>query len=374
MRPAVILLLSLWAGCGPSLWFDTPFRFQKEEWLQAGKDGRRNNECSGTLSLPLKLLWKTEANGNVANLGLLAGQNVLIVSTLAAGIQFLDVQSGEERASIPVKGYIGNTPVIADSLLIVPVTNNSASLACINTASGHELWSRNFTPVETPLLVNNGKVFATNIFGMLSCIHTSDSTTVWEKQMPSRVLAAPAADDSFLFVPTASGDIHALQLSDGVERWHFSTGAPIQSSPVVHDDVLLVGNRRGDVYRFECTNGKMKWQPALSSPVYASPTVAGRETVVTCSDGTVQCLSSNDGSVRWKYTGTTVCNISPIVCKQYVVVVFMNGKVAILEVQSGAVAWETDLASRIESQPLIINGIVFFATEDGQIFAFGDSK
>jgi len=374
MRPVVIVLLSLWAGCGPSLWFDAPFRFHNEEWLQAGKDERRNNEYAGTISLPLKLLWKVEANGNVANLGLLAGQNVLIVSTLAAGIQFLDVHSGEKRASIPLKGYLGSTPAIVDSMLIVSVTNNSSFLACINTASSHEVWSRNFAPVETPLLVNNGRAFATNIFGMLSCIHTSDSTIVWEKQMSSRVLATPAADDSFLFVPTASGDIYALQLSDGMERWHFSTGAPIQSSPVIHDDVLLVGNRRGDVYRFECTTGKLQWQQALSAPVYASPTVARNEIVVPCSDGTVQCLSTGDGSVRWKYTGTTVCNISPIVCEQYVVVVFMNGRVAILDVQSGAVAWETDLGSRIESQPLIVNGIVFFATEEGQIFAFEGSK
>lgn len=167
-----------------------------------------------------------------------------------AGIDVLDVETGEQTAFWPVAEETGltSTPTIDDRNLYV-------------TAEG-------------------GAVYAVSL---------ESTEVVWEASMGGPVGGVPTVAD-VLVTSDTDGTVYGFETDDGAERFSFDAGTAVTGTCVA-SDTLYVGAERGSdgaVYALDPASGERRWQYDLQSPVTTSPVVV---------DGAV-CIGTDDESLR----------------------------------------------------------------------------
>ncbi|MCJ8332074.1 MAG: PQQ-binding-like beta-propeller repeat protein, partial [Lentisphaeria bacterium] len=63
-----------------------------------------------------------------------------------------------------------------------------------------------------------------------------------------------------------------------------------------------------------------------------------------------------------------------LICGDKVVCASGDGRVYILDLKSGKKLWSYDTAASIKSSPVVLDGLIYIANDNGVIFAFGESN
>src|SRR5256714_13884 len=113
--------------------------------------------------------------------------------------------------------------------------------------------------------------------------------------------------------------------------WKFTKGKGlVEFQPILGNGVLYFVRNEGQAYAVRAKNGKMVWQRKVSQLAASSPAWAqGRIFITSLVPGSITALNAKNGKVLWKKR----------------------------------------LPSRAESSPIVINGIVYFGSENGTVYA-----
>ena len=113
----------------------------------------------------------------------------------------------------------------------------------------------------------------------------------------------------------------------------------------------------------------LRWQVALEGPgVHGGPVVAEGLLLVPLQDGRLVALDPATGAQRWQYTAARGIVTSPA-AGQGQVFVGTEGGMAALDAATGAVAWAFGTPTRIYTAPLLVDGVLYFALENGDLYA-----
>jgi outer membrane protein assembly factor BamB len=87
-------------------------------------------------------------------------------------------------------------------------------------------------------------------------------------------------------------------------------------------------------------------------------------------NGTAEAFSAKTGRFRWRRDIATLNASSPTYAKNRLFVSLLDPTwIVALSAKNGRTLWKKTLPSRSESSPLVIDGIVFFGSEDGTVYA-----
>ena len=113
--------------------------------------------------------------------------------------------------------------------------------------------------------------------------------------------------------------------------WRFRKGKGlVEFQPILVNGVLYFVRNEGQAYAVRAKNGKKIWQRKVSQLAASSPAWAqGRIFITTLVPGSIKALNAKNGKVLWKKS----------------------------------------LPSRAESSPIVINGVVYFGSENGTVYA-----
>jgi outer membrane protein assembly factor BamB len=159
--------------------------------------------------------------------------------------------------------------------------------------------------------------------------------------------------------------------------------------PTVVDGVLYADSTDGKLAAFDATSGKKLWSKSSRThgwfgwgdkkrkdAMYAGgPTVSGDLLVVGTLDGHVYGLGAKDGSPRWEAELDTQVLVSPLIAGNQVIVRGSNGRIYSLDTATGERQWVYDqgnvplLSVRGNGGLLVVNGVVFFGSDDGLLVA-----
>jgi outer membrane protein assembly factor BamB len=116
------------------------------------------------------------------------------------------------------------------------------------------------------------------------------------------------------------------------KQWKFSKGhGLIEFQPVLANRVLYYVNNSGTAFAVDAKTGKQKWRRSVASLNASSPAWnKGRIFIVTLKPGTITALNAKNGKKIWKKS----------------------------------------LPSRAESSPIVVNGVVYFGSENGTVYAY----
>ena len=362
--------------------------------------GPRDAHLFWDRGLPLKEISATPA----------VGYRKVFVDTMD-GFYALDSGNGSIAWTNPaIKGL--SSPALVDRKVLLGGTDGR--LHALNATDGAELW--NVTLVDHPAfsgITSSPKVAYDMAYvgtfnesggpGDVVAVWISNGTVAWRHPTASIDFSSPAVYDGSVYVGVMGlyntttqvtwsppFGVLALDAATGTEQWFFATNDFVAASPLATPHLVVVPSKDGNLYALNRTTGRLAWKDALQAGV-SSPALSGDTLVVAGGSfggqGTVSGVFLYGGSVLWTFhpngpvqASVTVAgglaNIAPGGLAYFATNV-PNGTVYALDVSTGALVWSypppnsptsTDF---IFSSPVVADGTLFVAGDNGHVYAFG---
>ena len=230
-----------------------------------------------------------------------------------------------------------------------------------------ELWKKN-NGVGTdeqylklaPVIVNQ-RLYVADSAGIVGAMDAINGKRLWQKK------------------------ISASESVDGKSGWFRGGNIHITGGPGYGENTLMIGSQEGEVISLSAENGSELWRTRVSSEILSPPQRTADVAIVRTIDGKVFGIDANKGRRLWIYDRTvpplTLRGTStPAIDSGIVVAGFDGGKMAALDVRTGKLLWETSISAArgrselermvdIDSEPMIVDGVVYIATFQGQVAA-----
>jgi parallel beta-helix repeat protein len=197
----------------------------------------------------------------------------------------------------------------------------------------------------------------------------------WNFSIGDKVRSSPAVSDGVVYVSSYDNCVYAVDGVTGAKLWSFKTGNDVYCSPVVADGVVYFASQDEKVYALNSSTGTQIWSRRFVNGYHTS-TAAVVDGVVYLGggDGYVYALNASDGSTFWSFR--TNCNMfsCPAVSGGVVYVGSMDantGNMYALDAATGVKLWNfsTGYMHQVSSSPAVVNGVVYFGSNDRQINA-----
>jgi len=283
------------------------------------------------------------------------------------------------------------------------------------TQTSPDFWD---TWQSSPAVVN-GIVYFGSGDGNIYAVDAASGQLKWKHGTGDVVHSSPAVADGIVYVGSWDSIFYALDTTTGAEKWHFQTGTDpqthnhqgIQASPAVIDGVVYFGCRDAHLYALDAKTGAKKWDfDNHGTWINASVAQKGDAIYVGASiPANFYVLDAATGSVRSKTDMKFPVFSSTAIAGDIAYFGSYNGKLSAFDMAAGKVSWEFqtegskknaygviapdgtfnfkaiyrsdffdesyiggaklyELGS-ILSSPAVDNGVVYFGSTDGNLYA-----
>jgi outer membrane protein assembly factor BamB len=272
--------------------------------------------------------------------------------------------------------------------------------------------------LSSPVIAQNTVYFGSGD-GNLYALDAATGDLRWKFKTGDVVHASPAFANGVLFFGSWDSYLYAVDAKTGKEKWRFHGGEDplihnqvgFQSSPAVVDGVIYTGCRDAQLYALDAATGKEKWRfdNALSWVITSPAVVNGKVFFATSDSALYHVVDAATGKSVLKKEGKAYMFSSPAVVNDVVFIGVLNGTLEARDVNTGEVLWEfqTDASKQnngwvltadrkfnqpllfysnwreapivatdrqfsvgsIFSSPLVANGVVYFGSTDGFLYA-----
>ena len=205
-----------------------------------------------------------------------------------------------------------------------------------------------------------------------------DGRIAWKIDAGQPLSAGVGADDSTVVVGTAKGQVLAYAAETGKPLWQAQVSSEVLAAPAVSGEGVAVRSGDNRIFMFDARDGARKWMyerpmPALSVRSTGAPVFADRYVFAGFPGGKLIALSMQNGAPVWEGAvaqpkGTTeldrVADIvaSPAIEGTQICAVAFQGKLACFDMgQGGALIWSRDISS---ARGLVLDGRYLFVTDD----------
>ena len=388
--PLVFIVLLLLLLLGPSLVLS-----EGEQASNSGQfhgDERHNGFIASIGPTSPLLAWKIDqkADGMMASSGRLFvvdGSNMHVLNE-TGGVKLRDVLAGwcDMRTRYPVIGA---------GTIFASLYNGAVGghwIRAINLFSLELKWTKctdwaiypsEFNSIQVPyniflLAYSKGKLFEADSIdsrGMLRARIANSGAILWEVKFDTSytISTIPTiADDVVVIGFLEKPMITALSTDNGKILWNFMLDSPVTSDSLAYSsNYFYFGSTNGVVYAVS-KDGKELWHTNLGSGIETTPAVAFGRVFVGADDGNLYALDATSGKMLWKYSTGGPITASPVVSVNEIVYVgSTDGKIYALNAKNGALVWSDSTGASIEVTPVLDNGMLFVASSDGTIRAYG---
>jgi len=272
--------------------------------------------------------------------------------------------------------------------------------------------------LQSPPIVANGVVYIGSNDGNVYALKASTGTLLWSFPTGEVMAVSPAlaVSNGAVYVGSNSGGgpfpFYALQASTGAVLWSYGTAVGTASPPTIVNGVVYIGGFDWD-YALNASDGNQIWRgetqystassmafaegavyssrnSGLFSAEYSSPAVANGVVYfatdmvsLNASDGTRGCSADLNGvaaanaitcDVLWNYTaGGSVTYSSPAIANGVVYFGSDGGNVYALNADNGALLWSYANSGAVQSSPAVANGVVYIGSDDNNLYALNAS-
>jgi len=268
-------------------------------------------------------------------------------------------------------------------------------------------------------VVANGTVYFGSGDGNLYALDSATGDLRWKFKTGDVVHASPALAEGVLFFGSWDSYFYAVDATTGKEKWRFHGGEDptmhnqvgFQSSPAVVNGTVYTGCRDANLYALDAATGKEKWRFFNDlSWVITSPAVADGKVFFATSDSSLyHVVDASSGKPIVRQQGKAYMFSSPAVAGDVVFIGVLNGTLEARDTKTGDLLWDfqvekskknkgwvltsdgkfnapflfhsnwreaplvaTDqqiLVGGIYSSPLVVNGVIYFGSADGFLYA-----
>ena len=284
----------------------------------------------------------------------------------------------------PPKGWSGAT-IVDDTLFIASI---EGSIVALNTSDGSRLWPDILVGTADSKIAIYGStavaedlVYVGGYNGKVYAINSESGALRWEYPREDNlepIVGALVVSQGMLYFGCSDGKVYTLDAATGDRVGEpFQTEDKIWSTPVIEGDTLYVGSFDNRLYALDIQSGNEKWQFDAKGAVGSVPLVHGNTVYVGSFDAHVYAVNATDGSLKWRSEAEAIGWFwaRPVIYGDVIYAPCIDGKVYLLDAASGReVAPAIDLGSPIVSSPVLVDGRVIVASQEGKIYSLDTSS
>jgi outer membrane protein assembly factor BamB len=176
-------------------------------------------------------------------------------------------------------------------------------------------------------------------------------------------------------------------------KWKLKTGGAIYSSPTIADGVLFVGSNDGKLYAVDAERGAIKWTFAAKGRIASSPAVSNGLVYVESYDSQLYAIDAATGQKKWsfategekRFAAPHIHGIqpdaqplpdpfdfflsSPAIWNGMVFFGSGDGNVYAVDAIAGTLTWKFHTGDAVHASPAIADGVLFIGSWDTYIYA-----
>lgn len=281
-------------------------------------------------------------------------------------------------------GFGCSAPVVTGKLVALDVSDGSrlweASLESSTPASGGFGCAQSATPVAiygNPAVAGE-LVYVGGYDGRVYAINSDSGVDRWiyprSGTLQAIVGGAVAALDRLYFA-CSDGKVYALDAETGDKQWEFATGKKIWATPAIDGETLYLGSFDKKLYAVDAITGQGKWEFATEGAIASTPLVYNGMVYFGSFDRYFYAVDAATGSLKWEFLAEKWFWTKAVAYDNTIYAGCFDGKVYVLDAETGnEVVAAIDLESPIYSWPVLVEGKVIIATEEGKVYALDTSS
>ena len=175
----------------------------------------------------------------------------------------------------------------------------------------------------------------------------------WKFHTDARILASPVIYKNVVYVGSVDGTFYAIDLASGQSKWKFDTEGIIPGSAAVTNDVAYFESYDGNLYAVDVNTGKAKWTFATGGERrFAAKNLHGLDP------------ANETMPDFWDFYLS-----SPAVANGIVYFGSGDGNVYAIDATSGSLKWKFQTGNVVHASPAIANNTVYIGSWDTYFYA-----
>lgn len=228
-------------------------------------------------------------------------------------------------------------------------------------------------PERGGVTLNEGKLYAATVEGLLVCADALRGTRLWERTLAGKVYGAPvpSTPGSPLLVPLVTPEGGALaqvgvELGDGICMTPLE--GPVMTAPAFFDGKVLVHDDSGVLSCIELTTGKLLWRSNGLGKFQASPIAYDGRVYSATDTGKVFAHEIQTGKELWQVEVTSVALSGTPACDGSLLYLPGEDGVHLVSAALGRAVRRYPTRRPVRSSPVVIAGSLLFGVTDGDIY------
>jgi len=175
----------------------------------------------------------------------------------------------------------------------------------------------------------------------------------WKFTTAGAVISSPAVVSSTVYVGSGDHNLYALELDNGALRWKFKTKGRVLASPAVVEGVVYFGSYDSNFYAVDASNGTLRWKfKTAGERRFAAKHLHGAEPAAeTMPDPFDFYLSS------------------PAIANGVIYFGSGDGNVYALDLATGSLRWKFQTGDVVHASPAVADGTVYVGSWDSYFYA-----
>jgi len=178
----------------------------------------------------------------------------------------------------------------------------------------------------------------------------------WKFRTGAAIVSSPAVSDGAVYFGSNDHNFYALDAASGHVRWKFTTKARIPSSPAVADGRVFFGAYDGNFYALEAVSGRVLWQFATQGERrFAARHLHGAEPAAEVVPDPFDAFLS-----------------SPVLADGLVFFGSGDGAVYALDAARGVLRWKFHTGNVVHASPAVAGGLLYVGSWDSYFYALDE--
>jgi outer membrane protein assembly factor BamB len=278
----------------------------------------------------------------------------------------------------PVKDpfdFILSSPVVDNNTVFFG--SSDGNIYALDITSGKKLWSyKTGDVVHSSPAVYKGKVYVGGWDSFLYCLDAFSGKLIWKLPtgtdkniwVMTGIQSSPAISDGTVYFGSRDGNLYAADADSGKVKWKYGTSSSwVLTSPAVDSNTIYFGTSDTKKFIAADINGKAKYEIPMNGYVYSSPALYAGSVYIGCFNGSLYSINADKGSVNWIFC-TEANKTDP--CDMLT----DKGQIRSMLNFTSPDAFRSSVerfysVGSIISSPVICNGVLYFGSTDGNLYA-----
>jgi len=191
---------------------------------------------------------------------------------------------------------------------------------------------------------------------------------VWAFQCEDEVRGTPLVYNGFVYAGCYDNNLYAINAANGQFQWKYASEGGIVSRPAVADDTIFFGSEDKRVHAVSARSGKLVWMYYTQGPIRSSGRIADGHLFIGSDDHFMHAININTGRAAWSYDTGDEIRSTPCIINELVYFGTEGGELLCLDFR-GQVKWRFKAKRAITSSPSVQDNVAFVNSLDGFLYA-----